>query len=312
MRYHYLIGKRKLDAVVKTHGADSWQYWMQCVGKPNLKLVTKHILTRQLCLEHKARDRAEWLDGKHTWIYGLDPNYGGEDRCIGGVIEFGMGLDEKQIIKFYPPENIVVSVLRSSLLPEDQIAQHVKKRLDALNIPPQNCFYDATGKGTLGAAFARVFHGENPMAIDSGAVPTKRPVRYDDFIGEGPDRRLRTCYEAYSKFVTEMWYSIREAVETEQIRELPEDVMDELASRLFSIVKGNKIEAEPKDDLRERIRCSPDLGDWAAIALEGARQRGFQIGKVGITPQQRAVQDDYWQEEATKYLGIIQGRLLTH
>lgn len=311
VKYHYLIGRKKIEATAKTFGTNSWQYWTWCIGKPNANLTSWQVITRQLCDEHGARKRAEWLDGKHTLIYGLDPNYGGEDRCVGGYIEFGMGLDGKEIVKFYKPELIQVSVTKGSLSPEDQIAQHVKKRLDELGIPPKNCFYDATGKGTLGGAFARVFGYESPIPIDSGGVTTMRPVRYDLFIDDGKGKRLKTCREHYSKFVTEMWFSVREVIEGDQMRELPEDVMDELSARLYKIVKGNKIEVEPKDDLKERIRCSPDLADFAALSIEGARQRGFRICRLGLDAAAESETDNPWTEQETEWDGAIKSALLT-
>jgi hypothetical protein len=310
-RYHYLIGKKKFDGTVSTFGENSWQYWSQCVGKPNLVMNAWMVLNRQLCKEHHALDHAEWLDGKHTWIYGVDPNYGGDDRCIGIPIEFGMGLDGKEIIKVYPTENMVVSVMAGMSPPEDQIAAYVKRRLTELGIPPKNCFYDSTGKGTLGNAFARLFGFDCPIPVDSGAVPTQRPVRFDLFVDDNNGRRLKTCREHYSKFVSEMWYSVREAVESDQIRELPKDVMDELCSRMYRIVNGNKTEVEPKDELKERIRCSPDLADAFCISVEGARQRGFRISRLGVDAL-AADEEDYLAEEQERYETAIKESLLTH
>ncbi|MDB6108319.1 MAG: hypothetical protein JWR69_69, partial [Pedosphaera sp.] len=73
--------------------------------------------------------------------------------------------------------------------------------------------------------------------------------------------------------------------EASQIRNLPEDVMDELCMRQWEKVNF-KIQVEPKSGtaakpgMKERTGRSPDLGDWLAIAVEGARRRGFSIGKL--------------------------------
>jgi hypothetical protein len=94
--------------------------------------------------------------------------------------------------------------------------------------------------------------------------------------------------EYYSKRVSEMWYSVREAIEGKQIRELPHSVMMEGCQRTFRIVKGNKIEVEPKEDMIARLGRSPDLFDALAIGIEGARQRGFKIKRIGdktVSPQ---------------------------
>jgi hypothetical protein len=100
---------------------------------------------------------------------------------------------------------------------------------------------------------------------------------YDE---ENRVRRLKYCYEHYSKFVTELWFSVRFTIESGQLRNLPEDVMEEGCMREWRKVKGDKTELETKEEMKERTRRSPDLFDWLSIAIEGARRRGFQIGKL--------------------------------
>ena len=280
-RYPYLIGPKKLDAIALTHGKDSWQWYNQGVGKPNKGMVEWRVFTRQFCELHGASKDVLWGIEPTTSVYGLDPAYGGGDRCVGGRVEFGLDTQGRQMFLVYPPEIIPVT-LTSKLDPEDQIADYIKNRLKMLNISPENCFYDSFGRGTLGFSFARNFGANCPVPVDSGARPSKRPVRYDLFIEELDGRkRHKRCDEHYSKFVTEMWFSVREAIESEQLRGLPRDVMDEGCLRLYRIVSGNRQEVEPKDDMKERIRRSPDLMDWLAISMEGARQRGFRIERVG-------------------------------
>jgi hypothetical protein len=79
-----------------------------------------------------------------------------------------------------------------------------------------------------------------------------------------------------------MWYSVRFAVESYQIREMPTDVMDEFCMREWDKRMGSdKIELETKELMKARVGRSPDLADWLSIAIEGARRRGFQINKLG-------------------------------
>lgn len=280
-RYPYLIGKKKMDAVAKTEGKDSWKWFSQCVGKPNKNMVTCRVITRQLCEQHHALEECVWEGKNLTSIYGIDPAYGGGDRCVGGRIEFGMDVSGTQLLKVYPPELIPVSV-KVKLEPEDQIAEYVFHRLRQLNIPSENAFYDSFGRGTLGFAFAKVFGSNCPIPVDAGSRPTKRPVRFDLYVeDENGDRRLKRCDEHYQKFITELWFSVRETIESGQMRELPRDVMDEGCLRIYKVVAGNKTEVEPKEDMMERINRSPDLFDQLAISLEGARQRGFKIRRMG-------------------------------
>lgn len=280
-RYPYLIGRKKMDAVKRTHGKDSLHYSSQCEGVMRPGMVSSRVITRELCRIHNTSEPVIWKGTTRTKIYACDPAYGGGDRCIGMPLEFGPNADDRQVIKLHPPELIPVKA-KIQETPEDQIARYLKDRTVELGIPATNIFYDSFGKGTIGAALARVFGFEVPVPVDSGMKPTERPVRYDLFVTDGAGRRvLKKCCDHYSKFVTEMWFSVRECIESDQLFELPEDVMIEGCLREYYIVAGNKIEVETKDDMRERTERSPDLFDSLAVGIEGARQRGFKIIRIG-------------------------------
>jgi hypothetical protein len=279
-QFPFLSSSNFVAELTATYGADSWQLYQQGIGKPSRGMVSNRVITLGLCERHKAFEDLLWKGTPRTRLYGLDPAFGGGDRCVGGMCEFGEDADGKVIFSVGTPEIIPIR-LNSPLEPEDQIAEYVHSRCQSLGIKPENIFYDSVGRGTLGFAFAKVFGAKCPVPVDSGAPTTDRPVRFDLFIKDKDGRRLKTCKEHYSKFVTEMWFSSREAIESEQIRNLPKEVAQEGQMRLFRLVGGNKIEVETKDDMKDRIRKSPDLFDWLAISLEGARRLGFKISRIG-------------------------------
>lgn len=279
--YPYLVSAAWVEDMKRTHGEDSWQFFQQAIGKPSRGMVSNRVITIGLCERNHAFEGAIWRDGIFMDIYALDPAYGGGDRCIGGRIRMGTSVDGKQIIAVETPENYIIR-LNSAMEPEEQIAETMFNRMRDAGIPAQNGFYDSFGRGTLGFSFAKFFGASCPVPVDSGARPTARPVRFDLFVDDGQGgKRLKRCDEHYSKFVTEMWFSTREAIESGQIRELPRSVANEGQLRLFEIVAGNKVEVESKDDMKSRVKKSPDLYDWFAIAIEGARQRGFKIQRIG-------------------------------
>lgn len=311
-KYPYMINWRKINAVIDFWGEDSIQYYSQCKGVMRFGLVGKRVITSQICREHNAHDEAIWMGPDTTQLYALDPAYGGEDRCVGGRIEFGKSSDETMIIRVHPPEVIPVKPGISEK-PEMQIANHAKQEMDRYGIPPSHCFYDATGKGTMGESFARVFGSQPPVAIDSGGRPTSRPVRHDLYIYDEKmrTRRLKRCDEHYSKFVTEMWFSVRNVIECGQMRELPIDVMLEGCLREYGLASGNRIELEKKKDTRERMGKSPDLFDWLAIAIEGARQLGFVIKSMDSILIEDDPDDELQAAEAD-FDKTLQRALLTH
>jgi len=85
------------------------------------------------------------------------------------------------------------------------------------------------------------------------------------------------------------------AIEARQVRGLTNEVCDELCAREWGRTKGDKIEVEGKDDTKERLGRSPDLGDWAAIIVEGARRLGFQIKR--LESPETAHDDQTWKHD---------------
>lgn len=311
--YSFLAASDYVARLTKTYGEDSWQLYQQGIGKPSKGMVSNRVITIGLCERHKAFDHAVWIGKPRTKIYALDPAYGGGDRCVGGEGEFGEDKDGNIILSIGEPEIIPIRI-NAALEPEEQISIFIKEKTERLGIPVENIFYDAFGRGTLGFAFAKVFGASCPNPVDSGAQPTDRPVRFDLYVEEeGRPRRLKRCNEHYSKFVTEMWFSTREAIESNQVRSLPMNVAQEGQLRMFSIVKGNRIEVESKDVMKERIKKSPDLYDWFSILTEGARRLGFKIERIGrdIKPPS-GVEEDYFDKQAKEWDAAIHAGLLKH
>lgn len=307
-RYPRLIGKEFERTIAHDYGRNSPTYETQVMGRMKLSLSHSRVITRQLCKDHKAHDVAQWEGTNRVRIYATDPAYGGGDRCIGGWGEFGPDLHGRTILRVNPPYIIKIDLSKKGS-PEEQIAEAVFSDTRALGISPDHAFYDSFGKGTVGFAFARKFGFECPVPVDASAKPTLRPVRSDLFVIDErtKEKRLKRCDEHYSKFITEMWFSVRYAIESEQIRELPEDVMLEGTWREYYDVQGGKIEVEPKADMKERSGKSPDLFDWLAVLVEGARRHGFTIARLGVTEDKTVEEEEYtdWQD-------VIESKLLQH
>lgn len=258
-KFKYLIGQKKLDGVAKTKGTDSWEWYSQCVGKPVKGMDIWRVLTKGFCEQHHALEEVVWTGAKTTKIYGLDPAYGNGDRCVGREIEFGPDVNGVEILRVGPPEIIPIKLNANEA--EEQIAMFVKARLDGLGIPYENCFFDSFGRGTLSFQFARLMGNNTPVPVDSGARPSARPVRFDLFVDEGREKRLKRCDEHYTKGISEYWFSVREAIESNQVRNLDMETIREGQSRKFTKNNQAKIEVEPKDDMKKRLGKSPDFFD---------------------------------------------------
>lgn len=308
-RYPYLISREKIANTLSFFNKDSAEYYSQCIGAMKVGMLLKRVLTRDLCVKFHANSREVSWDGPTTKICGLDAAYGG-DRCVTGHIEFGKTVEGKILVLGHPP--VLVPIFGAGgTPPEDQIAQFCKEYCRKASIAPENFFHDSTGRGSLGTALARIWSAQcNP--VEFGGSPTSRPVSLDLYIWDQEERRrrLKRCDEHYSKFVTELWFCVRYGVEADQIRGLPEDVMEEFCMREWNKVKGDKIELEKKEDMKDRVGRSPDLADWYSICLEGARQRGFLISRLANAEAQQRTRE--WLEKLAQKATTHKSHALTY
>ena len=310
-QFPFLISDDFVNQMRSTHGDDSWQFYQQAIGKPSRGMVSNRVITVQFCEQHKAFEDVVWESSPVLKLASLDPAYGGVDRCVWQVGDIGRNVTNQDIL-CCQPQMILPIRLGGGREAEEQIAEFVYGQADALGIEPQNIFWDSFGRGTLGNYFAKLFGSITPTPINSGDKATSRPVRFDYFVPDpsSPEgKRLKRCDEEYSKFVTEMWFSAREAVHSQQVRELQRAIAEEGQLRLFRTVTRARIEVETKDEMKERVKKSPDLFDTFAILVEGARRLGFRIQRLGS--EKAAKQREPWyHEEGRKFKELQESKML--
>lgn len=298
--YRFLIGRRKIRADQEYYGKDSLQYSMMDLGMMPKDAMARRVITRTLCEKFHAMETPSWGNGSIKRVFGLDAAYGniGGDRCVGIQIDIGPDHAGRQIIAIQPPIIFGVS-FKNTDIPEDQIAEAVRNECVARGIQPEDVFFDSTGRGTLSTAFARKWSAwVNP--VEFGGRSTDRNIRAGD---------TKKCCDLYFKFVTELWFAARLAIEADQVRGLPEEVMMEGCMREFMVRKDQKIELEPKDITKLRMGKSPDLFDAFVVAIEGARRRGFQIAPIGKT---RAVDSTKLRDLGAHFFKIISSKQINY
>lgn len=302
-----LITQAAIDRDIETYGRDSLQFTMMDEGRMPRGQGSRRVLTRQLCAKFHAQDPPNWRDTRQTSIAFLDAAYGGVggDRCIFGELRFGEeseALDggnilsniifqgpsireHKQIISLV--DHIIVPINVS--LPEpaaDQIATFVKMQCEQRGIPPSNFFFDSGMRTALVQAFSRIWSVE-VQSVDCGGKASESQVSSEI---------QKLCKDYYFNRVTELWYSVRLAVESGQFRSMSNEAMQEFCDREWQIVGNNKIQVEPKDKMKEKTSRSPDIADGVAIGVWGARNRGFVIRKLA-PPERERKQDLRWRSE---------------
>lgn len=317
-RYKYLISREKISDTLSFFPKDSMEYYSQCIGTMKIGTIAKRVLSRKLCMQNKAQENVSWLAANRIKVYFVDAAYGG-DRCVAGWAEFGTAVGGKQMISFSAPRIIPISV-GSEITPEYQIAYFVREDCEREGIPADCMGHDATGRGSLGTALAKVWSADT-HPIDAGGRPTKRPVSVDIFVidEDNGQRRLKRCDEEYDRLTSEFNFQVAMAVESGQVRNLPEGVLEEFSLRRWTMVKGDKKSVEPKDKphsdpqkqgFKQRVGRSPDEADWAAGIIEMARRKGFAISKLGGEVKPKDDANDWYSKEAKKLDALRSSRQL--
>lgn len=294
--YSYMIDPVDAERVKKRFGPDSIEFYSQIKGVRKAGMNMRLVLTPEMCRINGAYDDAVWAGTEITNVLGVDAGYGG-DACETMFIQFGEGSNRKTIVKFHDPEIIPIN-LNSDMSPEDQIAMGVREKCEGLRVPPGNVAFEAGMRATLAVSFGRIFSGQ-AEAINAGGSATDRPVSDDLLVDDDEksvgQKRLKRCNEHYSKFITEMWFSVRALVEARMVREIPKGVVKEFSEREWIWARGTRYELESKEDFKKRWNYSPNKADATAIAVEKARRLGLVISRHSDSI--KPIEPDDWLEK---------------
>lgn len=270
-----------LQLVEDHYGKGSWQWEMFVRARFPVNVMERRLFVRKFAERFRAFEEPEWADAPLTHLYAVDAAYGavGGDRCVGGHFRFGLCTDGKYRLALRGG-SVLIPVLAagSEASPEDQIATYVRDYCVKEDIDPSHVFFDSTGRGSLVAAFYRLW-SVKVVGVEFGGPASERPDP------QNPENADRTCRQAYSKFVSELCFALRACIEADQFRGLTLDVAKEAEMRAWDLVgKPAKQEIESKEEMRKRLKRSPDLLDMVCVGVEGARQLGFQIARLGRGP----------------------------
>lgn len=303
-REHYpqLIGREKIAELAHDHGVDTPLFNMYAKGKIPRDTMENRVITELLCKKFNAFEPVTWGAGPITKLYAADISYtiSHGDRTVGMPLQFGKDINgEWKIAPIERPLTYSMVDEKDAGTPEQQIAVKMKAECERLGIPPERVFFDGTGRSSFTSAIMRLW-STLVNAIEFGGPATNRP----NFIGRKyKDKNekkgakvgdLLPCNEVFGKLVTEFWFALRYAVEADQVREMSPDIIKEGQRRLWYLSERNKMDVEPKDEMKERTGRSPDLADCAVAGLEGARRLGFPLGRLEEKEPGRNARNGAW------------------
>lgn len=290
-----LISQKDIDVDIATYGKDSLQYSMMDEGRMPRGQGSRRVITRQMCKKFYATEEVVWADSKQTDIGCLDAAYRGVggDRCVFNHIKLGRAIAGEDFFDCLSLEETVVVPVKAidprneeeQKTPEDQIAEFVRDLCEKRKISPDNFGFDSTGRGSLVSSFARIWDN-NVGIVEFGGKPTERMVSGDLDV---------FCKDHYFNFVTELWFSVSYAIQSGQVRQLTDALIEEGCMREWFFTGANKIQVEPKDKMKIKTGRSPDLFDAFAVGVELARRKGFTIRRIGLVANKRV--DSKWKRD---------------
>lgn len=305
--FPFLITRKQIEDDAATWGRDDWHFTMFNEGRMPRGQGSRRVITRRLCEKGGAFMEPRWNDTNFTNVTFLDAAYRavGGDRCVYGhlkfgyeaPLDFGTAVANALIDQNWKAKNLrmIMALIDLKIIPitagigaatdepEEQIVKFVRAENEQRGVPPENFFYDSGMRTSLVQCFARTYSNK-VNAIDCGGRASETRV------SEAIDV---PCCDYYSKFITELWYSVRLIVEGGQFRGMTQDLMAEGCAREWKMVSGNKIEVESKIEMKKKTGRSPDLFDALAIGCEGAKRLGFRIGKMISIEEE--IEDQKWK-----------------
>lgn len=287
-----LIGRRYIEQCAENYGRESDKFNMFASGKIPKASMSRTVFTKSQCIKFNAMDEVKWGHIPITRGYMLDAAYSGVggDRTPGAPFAFGKDVSGRYRfwmgpIKIYPGSD------SPNISHSEAIAMECKRECEAHDIPAEHVFYDGTGRSELTSAFARLWSAR-VVPLEFGGPATERPSFTGEKHLDGDDAgNIKTCREMFDRFVTELWFAIRTCILHDQMRGMPNELIEEGSQRKWEIVRGAKYSIETKDDMKERGLRSPDLTDMLACGIEGARRLGFPLGR---TPEPTKRRNDAW------------------
>jgi hypothetical protein len=308
-RFPGMISQADADRVAaRPGGRDSIEWWSQIMGVRKAGAVANHVLTVAEVRGYGGFEEPVWR-GQPQRLYAIDAGFGG-DPCVCTPAEFGELVDGTQAIAF-GQQKVIPIFMSSALSPERQIANYTKEDCAHRDIPAANVFFDAGMYATLAVEMARAMSAD-VNAVNFGGPATDRPVSGDLLAqdSDGHTRHVKTWNEHVSKFVTELWFAVRLSAQCRQLRNFPMAAAEEFGRRIWRYVSRDRYELETKDDYKLRNGGeSPNFSDSLAIAVEGARQRGFVIRRAADGAIKKAA-PDWLDKQINDYTDFMKGRQL--
>lgn len=275
----FFITKEAIEEKKALYGEHSDSFYRFVLGFWRDSATDETVISRQFLDGFNVKDKAEWSGlVPFKVVAGLDPAFSsGGDQCILRLAVLGQDIYGNILLDFRG-ESLLFKIPINVVLQdaaEIQIADKVIEILGKYGCELGNLAIDSNGQGRALAEVIRLRAKslQTPLKIYS--------VRQGNMAVNSFDVIVKTNLE--------LWTSVRDFIQTNQIRGMDHKSILQFTTRKI-IIKGSKQVLEPKKDYKNRIGASnpglahsPDEADAAALAVQAA------MLKFGFTPGQRVV-----------------------
>lgn len=197
----------------------------------------------------------------------LDPAFTtGGDRAYGIQGTLGETVDGRMVLAVTLHKPFYEDVTDKEVPRNYQIARQFAQWCKENGIQPEDTGVDSTGAGIPFAEILMQEWSPRIQRIAFGGAASDLPASATD---PTPGK------EAYANRVSELWYQGVYYVRSGQLGDIPRNIVKEMCCRRYIHVKGatTRIKVESKEEMKKRLKESPDASDSLFILLEVARIR---------------------------------------
>jgi hypothetical protein len=277
-RYEGLLTHDKYVWYEKELGTDTFEFWQMVRGFFSPTGRTDAIYWEKDFETYRARrNSVRWVTSPAK-VSVMDPAFAhGGDRAVATFGLIGKAYIDDETIRVVAQKTSHKDYGPLVSRNDNKSAQVAKMWADDCQkegIPVENTALDSTGGGDPFAGLVAGHMGPGTHYVNFAEAASEMPVSLTD---------PRPGKARYANKVTELWYTGKVLMHTQQIAGVDADLIKELCARDYKSSGQGKVKVETKEEMKKRTSgVSPDLGDSWAIMLDLGRRR------FGLTAEEKA------------------------
>jgi hypothetical protein len=265
--YNWMPTQEDIDTEMKVHGGNTAAFWQMYRGFWTPIEVSDQIYTEIEVVNAKGMEKAVWLNDNLVKISFLDPSFtNGGDRSIACFATVGMNLDGFKTLQFDEWLEFQEDMTDKTLTRSQQMVQWWRKACIDRKVAPRYAGYDATGGGGPFGDVVDVMFSRETFRLHFGKTASELPVSAYDPTPSN---------ERYANAVTEIWYSGKEYLRSNQIRGIDKKMLYEMCGRKLDRSGERSLNVRlkvlPKSEMKSKFGMSPDYAEAAMGCLAIAR-----------------------------------------